>query len=276
VKQVRLVAQPVRPGTDGGVSVTTGDTAIHLLYALSDSDFATVDEGLHKLKALAGAATDGQPLDVHPVMATQGLGGAYARALDELVLGACGQDTLVRIAFMKVNGQDTVWTFGAFDVRAGALSEVTIPRLGTHTLQGFQEFGNEAFRAGTLMPAAPNDDFPTLLSETEVRLADEGLLSRAFTSALELEHPLRSSPKTVDCASCHAASRARRHAEQSRTVDNSQHPDAFHAARFNLTRVDGAGDNPRAQRAFGYFGAQTALSQRTINESAQVAEALSR
>jgi hypothetical protein len=80
----------------------------------------------------------------------------------------------------------------------------------------------------------------------------------------------------VDCASCHVASRARTNAEQRRAVDTSAWAEAFRAnPRFDLRRVDGAGNDPRALRAFGYFGRLSALSQRTINESAEVAEALS-
>jgi hypothetical protein len=36
------------------------------------------------------------------------------------------------------------------------------------------------------------------------------------------------------------------------------------------------GDDPKALRSFGYLGPRSALSQRTINESAVIATALSR
>ena len=81
----------------------------------------------------------------------------------------------------------------------------------------------------------------------------------------------------MDCGSCHVASRALRNAREQRNIDTTGHADAYVGnPRFDLRRLDGAGDDPRAMRAFGYFGDQSALSQRTINESAEVAEALSK
>ena len=82
---------------------------------------------------------------------------------------------------------------------------------------------------------------------------------------------------TADCGSCHVASRALRNARTQRALETSTHVDAYSGnPGFDLRRVDAVGDDPRAMRSFGYFGAQSALSQRTINESAEVAEALSR
>jgi hypothetical protein len=277
VKQLRLVAQPVLAGgADAGFVETTEDATVHLFYALDDAAFTEVHRALWRLKDAAGSATDGQPLDVHPVMAREGLTGPYATAVKQLVTQHCGEQNLTRVAFMSVAQFGRAWRFGAFDVTSGALEADAIPRLNGLTAQNVQEFGNAEFRNGALLPSPPGDDLDVLLSEAAMRLADERTLARALTSALRIEHPARESPKTIDCGSCHVASRARRNAEMRRGVDSSTHPDAFHAApRFNLARVDGAGDDPNALRAFGYFGHHSALSQRTINESAVVAEALS-
>lgn len=277
VKQLRLVAQPVRNGgADAGYVTVAEDATIHLFYELSDADFTATHRALWELKAMAGSATDGKPLDVHPVMKAQGLDGAYAKKVNELITARCSEQHLTRVAFMSVATFGAAWRFGAFDVVNGALVADPIPRINGATVQGVQEQGNTSFRAGVLLPSVAGDDLDVLLSESAMRLTDERTLKRALTSALRIEHPDRSSPKTIDCASCHVASRARRNAEQRRMVDNSQHPDAFHAnPRFNLTRVDAVGDDPRALRAFGYLGRDSALSQRTINESAAVAETLS-
>lgn len=276
VKQLRLVAQPVLAGgEDAGFATTTHDATVHLFYALSDAAFAEVHRELWRLHDVAGAATRGRPLSVHPVMRAEGLEGPYAQALNQLILAHAGQQNLTRVAFMAVNAQGFAWTFGAANLDGGALVDDVIPRLDTSTRQAVQEQGTAEFRAGLLLPAPRNDELVVLLSERELRLTDDFTLGEALSSALQLEHPHRLSPKTADCASCHVASRARRNAEQRRGVDNSQHPDLFKAARFDLRRLDGAGDDPHALRAFGYFGPRSALSQRTINESAVVADALS-
>lgn len=277
VKQVRLVVQPVRfGGADAGFAETTDDATLHLFYTLDDATFTDVHRALWRLKDRAGDATAHQPLDVHPVMKAEGLGGAYASQVKDLVLQHCGAQNLSRVAFMSVANFGRAWRFGAFDVVNGALVADTIPRLNGLTAQNVQELGTPEFRNGSLIPSPPGDDLDVLLSESSMRLADPRTLERALTSALRIEHPERESPKTIDCGSCHVASRARRHAETYRGVDISQWDDAFHAApRFDLRRVDGAADDPTALRAFGYFGNRSALNQRTINESAVIAEALS-
>ena len=58
-------------------------------------------------------------------------------------------------------------------------------------------------------------------------------------------------------------------------MDTSTWADAFHSDRYDLSRVDEAKEDPRVLRSFGYFGRLSALSQRTINESAEIAGALS-
>lgn len=273
-KQLRLVAQPV---TYDLLLPSTQDATIHLFFDLGDADWADVRTTVDELHALANGATRGKPLDVHPVLKAQGLNGAYATKLKSLITRLCGAQTLTRVAFMRLVQADLAWSFGAFDVRDGALADDTIPRLDALQVQGVQEFGNDAFRNGDLQPAAPGDQLVTLLSESELRLTDERTLQRAITSALRIENPHLESPKTIDCGSCHVASRALSNAKAERQVDTSGYAEQFTTeGRFDLSRVDTVGNDPRALRAFGYFGAQSALSQRTINESAVIAAQLTR
>lgn len=274
IKQIRLVAQPV---VVKDFKTTTEDATIHLFYELSDADFADAKRTLTELRQVANGATDGKPLDIHPVMRAEGLSGPYATKLHAMITRLCGEQNLTRVAFMQLVQENTAWNFGALNVDNGALVSDSIPRLTNLTRQGVQEFGNTDFRSGQLQPAASGDQLSVLLSESELRLTDTRTYDRAITSALQLEHPARTNPRTVDCASCHVASRALTNARRERSVDLSMHADRYQGnARFDLRRVDAVGDDPRALRSFGYFGDQSALSQRTINESAEVAEALSR
>lgn len=270
LKQVRLVAQPVFVDGD---QLTTRDATVHLFYSLDDTLFARVVDALFLLDEQAGEMTAGA-LDVHPVLRRQGLDGPYHGRLKAMVLEGCGHATLSRVAFMSVDATGSLWRFGAFNVDRGMLAVDLIPRLPELSVQAVQEQGTAAFRSGALIPSAANDRLDTLLSERELRLADRHTVDAAVTSALRIEHPERSSPKTVDCASCHVASRALSHAEAALQLNSSQHPDRFLASEFDLRRVDEAGDDPRALRAFGYLGAKSAFSQRTINESAVVARRL--
>ncbi|MBK7857632.1 MAG: hypothetical protein IPJ65_03180 [Archangiaceae bacterium] len=273
-KQVRLVAQIVE--TKAG-ALTTRDGTLHLFFDLSDAEWALVVDGVGALKALAGSATDGKPLDVHPVMKAEGAGGAYARQLNALITAHCGAENLSRVAFMVAGKDGKNWNFGAFNRNGAVLEADPIPRFTDKKEQGLEEHGNEERRNSEMVPTPTNIDLTTLLSYTELQLADELTLVRATKEALLIENPDHETPQTIDCASCHVASRALTFGAADRNIDLKSFTEERYVApaRFDVRRVDAAANNPFAQRAFGYFGADTALSQRTINESAVIAEALS-
>jgi hypothetical protein len=256
--------------------ITTRDGTIHLFYDMTDTEWPDVVAGVTALKELAKTATDGKPLDVHPVMKAEGLEGAYAKRLNQLITDFCGEQNLSRVAFM-ISGMDGAnWTFGAFN-RKGTLLEVDpIPRFTDKNEQQVQEHGNEQRRNSEMIPSPTNIDLTTILSYTELQLSDDLTLQRATKEALQIENPDKETPQTIDCASCHLASRALTFAASNRNIDLTSFSDRFiGASRFDLRRVDAAANDPFAQRAFGYFHDKSALSQRTINESAVIAEALS-
>jgi hypothetical protein len=278
-KQIRLVAQIVDE-MDGGV-VGTHDGTLHLFYNLTDAQFADITDGLSKLKAIAKSDTDGQPLDVHPTLKAQGLDGTYATALNKLITDHCGEQNLFRVAFMVSDMAGNKWKFGAYLNMSGTMQEDVIPRTDMQKEQTQTENGREDDRNTDLNPAplinGQPDDFQTLLVNTDVQLADDMTIARAVTEALHIENPDKETPQTIDCASCHAVSRALTTAKTELSLDMSPYAADTYAApaRFNTKRVDQVGQNPFAQRAFGYFGNQTAFSQRTINESAAIADKLS-
>ena len=273
VKQVRLVAQIVQE-KDGGV--TTGDGTIHLFYDQTDAEWEKVLEGVGALKDLAKTATDGKPLDIHPVMKVEGLNGPYAKKLNELILAQCGEQNLSRLAFMISSTDGNDWTFGAFNRKGTLLEADPIPRFVDKNEQQITEHGVEERRSSEMIPSPSNIDLTTILSYTEIQLADDLSLARATKEALLIENPDKETPQTIDCASCHLASRAVSFAAKTRNIDLSSFADRYVApARFDVRRVDEVENDPFAQRAFGYFHAKSALSQRTINESAQIADVLS-
>jgi hypothetical protein len=279
-KQIRLVAQIVED-MDGGV-IGTRDGTLHLFFNMTDAQFASITDGLSSLKAIAKDDTKGQPLDVHPTMKAQGLDGAYAQALNKLILDHCGDKNLFRVAFMVAKMDGKSWKFGAYLNQSGTMMEDTIPRTDMQKEQTQTENGREDNRNTDFNPIPKLDngqptDLTTLLVNQDLELADDLSVQRAVTEALHIENPDKETPQTIDCASCHAETRALTTAQQELSINMAMYAaEAYVApARFNLKRVDQAAQNPFAQRAFGYFGNQTAFAQRTINESAVIADTLS-
>ena len=111
---------------------------------------------------------------------------------------------------------------------------------------------------------------------TKARLtASAEEIRKGLQESLDIDHPAKQNPDTVDCSACHAAGRARDRAGM--LGASSAGMDRFQGAGFNLS-IEALGDiRPRLveQRAFGYNGGYPVWNQRTVNESAAVAQALS-
>ena len=168
---------------------------------------------------------------------------------------------------------------GTFERSGSSLSPDAIPRLdGGITMQLSNTTGATNDNVASLEPPPSPFDLQILLDYNWLQLPDRRHRHghhRSAHAALSAENPTLSNRVTIDCATCHVATRARDAAQSMRGLDASAFPERFSDPSFNLTRMPGAADALQAQRGFGYFGAQTAFSQRTINESAVVAKALS-
>jgi hypothetical protein len=129
--EVRLVLQPL---TVDGEATSAADAAIHAIYGVDAGEFARF---LASMRALGDGAPElarGHGLGVHPVMAREGLDGAYARGLRALLLSAVGEGRLRRLTFMQLSGRANVWIFGGFDrSSAGVYSPTRIPGVDTPT-----------------------------------------------------------------------------------------------------------------------------------------------
>jgi hypothetical protein len=86
-----------------------------------------------------------------------------------------------------------------------------------------------------------------------------------------VENPLVESAETVDCSACHLANRISGSLQASfGLVSALSYTSAAEATRF----IGGAERDNQNLRAFGYFDAQAAISQRTANETLRVLAAM--
>lgn len=281
-KQIRLVLQPViRDPADA--SLTTFDATVHLFYDLDEADWAALVEDVFRLKTLAASGTTGKPLGIHPTMKTEGLRGAYATALKSTLAKYAGSATLSRVALMQLAKHDS-WAFIAFDrsgLTGNSFTSAPIPRTGESDVQ-LLEINFTTSTRGAAPHSSDPSPFPSGIDLGALGLSAGTVVSddqvrAALKQAVELENPTSAlNPQTADCATCHFVTRDRSFAEQSRGISTLGWPERFADARFDLARVDDVGDTSNVLRSFGYFGTKSALSQRTINETAAVAAAMSR
>jgi hypothetical protein len=268
-KQLRLIWQPIRQGR-------AIDASVHTFYELSDAEFASLVGNLRQLKQQHEVPMGGRPLGIHPVMAAQGLQGAFWQDLKSIVLSYAGARNLIRMTFMTLRSPGNRWDFGGFDFAGELASALQIPRTAG-TLQTIQNFSPTAaeFKGELLPRPQPESPLNDLLTESEIL---RGLMpAKTAKSALDelerIENPRLTTPADIDCVSCHAAQPAKHWLWRNYDLQAWASPFRF-VSEMNLHNENGDASNTRLLRAFGYVRHRPLISQRVINESAEVAQQL--
>lgn len=277
--QLRLVAQPV---LTGGTSVQMlEDAAAHLFYELDDDEAKQVARALLELKQRSPEPTTGV-LRVHPGFASS----EFVAGVRELVTTWCREDNLIRIttnAFAFDN-----WGFSKLDLVDGELVRQPLPAM--QAPGETQAWLRGAFvdsledPSGRIDPA-PVRGFEYFLAIENFAMGapkDADAARAAAATLLRIENPKLTSTEDTDCVSCHLATQGRLWAERNGVPFDL--PERFVAPDGYDTRLELAPamrGNLGATISFGWHhhhdGTNTpSISQRTINESVEVAEYTSR
>jgi hypothetical protein len=231
VGQIRVVMQPLLV-TDGVLGAQ--DAAVHVFY---DLDAPTTRELAARLAS---------PHDVPDL------------TKEFTARGKLSRTTFLRNTDVKGNG----WTFGGFEIDAGAVTPLVIARTGGNE-QNVIVNGTGPF-ASSLAPAPAGEDATLGILLDPVRLgimfdsnpdAAKAQIDKGISGALALEDPAKFDSNTADCASCHLAESAR----------------IFGAAKKAGVAPTRTFTAPETLRACGYVGSKAVMSQRVQNESAVAA-----
>lgn len=267
-QQIRLVWQPLL--VSEGV-VRARDAAIHTFYDMTEDQWTLLLAQWNQFPK----TNERLPLQVHPLLKEQGLGGAYWKNLSSLVLQFCGEKNLSRVTGMNVMNGEQVWSFLGYNTVFGKEPErIEIPRI-QHDIQGIiiglgegKEFNGRIIpelESDMTLRAVLQDSFTMKenLSEKEIR----DLIGRIF----EIENPLKHNPGTMDCVSCHIAQAVRAWGE--RSFQSWQWQTDFQTQRYqnavSLENQSEQGMLTNQLRAIGYFETRSVISQRVINETAE-------
>jgi hypothetical protein len=279
--QMRLVFQPINGDGSASSPATFSDAGFHAFYSLDADEFADVVKAVVALRIANSTNSDLGALDVHPIMAKQGLDGAYAAGLASIILAHAGPTTLSRVTgFIGVFGQQTQWHFAADDITDGKL--VTSPVFGIAGPGDSESIGLGVAPTGLISLNVPatttSDDISPLLSPNSQTFSDDQR-NAALNAALRIQNPNFHSPNTIDCASCHAAQIASQLVAQdfykvSITGDaNVYARDARYitvrdfASKYQATQPNGLAVN---LHAFSYDGTAPMIIQRVVNETAAI------
>ena len=282
--QLQLVFQVIATGAGGSAEIF--DASIHAIYPLDDATFMQLLRDLLALRNANGGFA-AQPLGVHPIMAREGLAGAFASATNDLVLRYGGADNLHKVTFITIDEPTPdarggeVWTFGAVEHSdAGwesleiptfttATTEQTLSSIGPATSAAASDF---AVRASPALPATA--DLGGLFGSGAI--ADAAAAESAYELALRLENPELRSVADAECISCHV-SHARQRGELLLGLSPAGRASYYAAA----AGVEGASMRsavgvramgwsvfaPRPSDALAGEGASRAISQRVVNET---------
>lgn len=278
--QIRLVLQGFSANR-----ATAFDGAFHALYNLTADEFAAMVVRVKLLAALAPENGGVTRLEVSPSLLAQGMTGAYASGLRDLVTEYIGATNLAKLTFMtRAAGGGDRWDFGGFnlkDFQPGGAFPIAGLDDGS-LLQTVREGGGGGGRgpggpggaqayAYTVTPDVLRGELALVLNSATAQNTAPADRQRAMDALTRVENPALESPDTVDCAACHLANRVRGHLQTTFSLSSS----LSYAGTTEATRLIGGADRDNENlRAFGYFNDQPAISQRAANETIKVLTAL--
>ena len=140
--QLRLVFQELAAN---GSSVTAFDSGVHAFYSLTRDELLGAVAEIAQLREAAAIPGARGPLAPHPIMAAQGLGGAFSKAVQALVLRHAGETNLVRATGMTAANAGFNWEFFGFEFpngAAGAPAPIAIAGLPTNTAREISSGGS--------------------------------------------------------------------------------------------------------------------------------------
>ncbi len=276
-RQIRLVWQPLDHHPRFGVRSV--DAALHSFYVLDDQQFASLLKDLEQWKKQHNVSTTGLPLQLHPAWAKEGTNSVALKDFNAVILKYAGVQNLSRVTAMVLRGAGDMWAFVGYSFEHGQLKLFSVPRIQRNA----QTFVNLAvpadqFSNGQILPRPEGEDtFNNLIEDSGQMLDNEALLLKEFKAITRIENPREFNPENMDCVSCHVAHQARQWSVLHR-------PDLGLADLWNKTKYINTSHNlenkstevlnTQSIRAFGYFDRATVISQRVINESAEVADAV--
>lgn len=260
------------PDGDPTPGTAAQDGAVHVMYDVGEGELIVMMKQILTLRKAHGDLTS-TTLGVHPILAKQGLGGAFAAGLRGILLEHLGAARISRITVFDHNmdPDSDGWTFQTFDGAAGNVSRTKIPTLDT---EGVTVAGSSAFHgpleetmAFSFLPATKDNVEPLVkegrLPKTSPEVAST--LQPAFESALRVENPTIHNAETTDCVNCHLADGAHRIAKSVYGLKSANEFTApggtsYVQERASITNL----------HAFGYLHRKVSIMQRTANESTVV------
>lgn len=278
-KQIRLVWQPLE--IERRNQVRTVDAALHSFYVLTDSEFESLLQDINAWKKTYAVKTALLPLQIHPAWAHEGDNSKALGDFQKIITHYAGLQNISRVTIMVLRGAGDMWAFAGFDRHEGIFDMTPVPRLNGKLSQAFINLAvpSDHFTGGGILPApVGRDTFNTVTNESDqLDEKSEDVIRQEIKAAYRVENPKNFNPENMDCASCHVAQPAIQWALSKKShlkLDQLWGHEIYKNLKYDLANLTPDVWNTQVIRGFGYFGRNIAISQRVINESAEVADQL--
>jgi hypothetical protein len=260
--RLRLVFQPLFQGGDAQ------DVGFHAFYAIRNDEIAGAVTALRELAMLAPPQTGA--LRVSPALGAANPE-AYATKVRAFVKRYGGEARLVRLT---MNAQPDVfaqvrWVLRGIEKKGGSFVEISIVGGSpSDTVQSVILSGGNSY---DVMPIA---DTPAGLRGAIVKTMFDAATpdtQRGYFAALAaVENPLTHTAETVPCVACHVTTYLTGDRAAGSNVDPLTLPERY-TSKFDLSTAGGmSATMPSPIRALGYAGRRVMISQRVVNDTAQL------
>jgi hypothetical protein len=172
---------------------------------------------------------------------------------------------MTRMTFMATGRSGNNWFWGGFDRQPdGTFAHIEI--LGGLEEDAFHQHGRNVEME---LPAI--EGFPTeLLNDPSLDALDDAEVTAGLRRLYEIENPSLSSATNTRCAACHLAAETKDHVLGRRMLEELDTPERYTAEGFDLSWPRGAENRGFNMHGFSWFNDEPTVSQRVINDSAEV------
>ena len=270
--RLRLVFQPMSdlPGRGFGAE----DVGLHAFYVVPAAEIPFAVSLLRELARMQGAAltTTLRPSPALTGPSTEA--SAYATKLRALVRRYAGEGRLVRLTLnaLPETTSQVLWRLRGLEKHGATFDDMAIAGTSATTLE--VRFSGGSSGAGVGYEVTPAVDTPkglaTLLSETSFSAAPAATKRDLLDVLAAIDNPLEQGADTVPCVACHVSTvlmnrRAAGVAIDPRTLVKS------YTSTHDLSVSGGkSAETGLTLRALGWLDTRPMISQRVVNDTAQV------
>jgi hypothetical protein len=279
-KQIRVIWQAI---VNRKSEIKTFDCALHSFHDVNESSWLNI---MKDLKLISDPSITKEPLQLHPTIKKEGLGGNYYSALKKIIKNNVQAINMTKITVARSPNDDPIWHFEIFERdNNNNWKQLDIPTLNVSPLTPFintqnfktAQYVNSSEFISRIKPT--NEDHIELTrflknSTVFMNTETEESITNLIKQINQIDNPKLSHDQNSDCVKCHLTQSARTFIQSKRPLiifDQISNSNYYLNPIFNLSNNTNTETDVNNVRSFGYddFQLTPSISNRVINETAE-------